>query len=61
MSDELEFAPVTEDGVWEDESDFDGYVLSSPALQARIDEAVQQAQALLAARAPAQDVLREAA
>lgn len=25
MSDELEFAPVTEDGVWEDESDFEGY------------------------------------
>lgn len=47
--------------VYAAEADFDGYVLTGAGLQARIAEAVQQAQALLAHRAPAQDVLREAA
>lgn len=47
--------------VYAAEADFDGYVLTGAGLQARIAEAVQQAQALLAHRTPAQDVLREAA
>ncbi|MEF7613566.1 FMN reductase [Aquincola sp. MAHUQ-54] len=42
-------------------SDFDGYVLDSEALRARIDEAVLQARLLLAARTPGQSLLREAA
>lgn len=47
--------------VYAAESDFDGYVLRSEALRARIGEAVAQAQALLAGRAPAAALLREAA
>lgn len=47
--------------VYAAESDFSGYQLTGAGLQARIAEAVQQAQALLASRAPAQALLREAA
>lgn len=47
--------------VYAAESDFDGYVLRSDALRARIDEAVGQARQLLAGRAPAAELLREAA